>query len=261
MRKIIFTLGLASILAGCANNLPVSELRHDVQTVALVQNGVEPISYSTGVIDTSSFWATYGTQVGAQTGGLMWGVIAESEGNRQLSKAEQNALLVKTLYADHDLAPTVYRELMPELAKAWGQPFDTQEVVVLDDTVASVEEGILKNFKSTADLVLMLEVKNINLTERFSMGGAFAAGLTMGMNTKALTTEATVLMRAFKPAANDPNTYEMVWWRMCGPNYTTMKTAYTMEELQEEPARMGKILDEAKAQAVDGCSQVLASIE
>jgi hypothetical protein len=103
----------------------------------------------------------------------------------------------------------------------------------------------------------MLEVNNINLTEIFSMGGAFAAGLTMGTNTKSLTTEATVALRAFKPSVDEPGTYEMAWWRLCGPNYTTMKTSYTMDELQEKPELIQQILDEAKVQAVEGCSRVL----
>lgn len=177
MKKLLLFLGLAGLLGGCVATQPVSELRQGVQSTVFVQNGVEPVRYSTGVIDTSSFWANYGGGMN----GLAFDAIAAQEQKRQLSKAEQNALMVKGLYGDHDLASTVYREVMPNLARAWGQPYDSAELVVLKDELAVVEDGLLKNFKSDADLVLMLEVSNINLTEKFSMGGAFAAGLTMGM--------------------------------------------------------------------------------
>lgn len=261
MKKLLLLLGLVGLLGGCAATQPVSELRQGVQSAVFVQNGVEPVRYSTGVIDASSFWAEYGGQVGANTGGALWSAIGTAQQNKQLTKAEQNALMVKGLYGDHDLAATVYREVMPKLARAWGQPYDPAERVVLDDQLALVEDGLLKNFKTDADLVLMLEVNNINLTERFSMGGAFAAGLTMGTNTKSLTVEAPVLMRAFKPSADNPGNYEMAWWRNCGPNYTTMETSYTMEELQEKPELMQEILDEARAQAVKNCTNVLASLK
>lgn len=259
MKKLFLLLGLgtASLLGGCATTLPVSELKQGVQTVAFVQNGTEPLSYSTGVIDTSSFWANYGNGMN----GLAWDAVAAHEQKKQLSKAEQNAILVKSLYGDSDLAPTVYREIMPKLADAWGQSYDPAELVVLDEKPAVVEDGKLKNFKSSADLVLMLEVNNINLTERFSMGGAFAAGLTMGTNTKSLTTEARVSMRAFKPSATEPGSYDLAWWRSCGPNYTTMKTSHTMDEIKEKPELMQDILEEAKGQAVESCSKVLASLQ
>ncbi|SDK40775.1 hypothetical protein [Microbulbifer yueqingensis] len=261
MKKVLLIIGLGILFTGCAATPPVSELRQGVQTVAYVQNGVEPLRYSTGVIDASSFWAAYGSQVGGQTGGALWHGLAAAGASEQLSKAEQNALLVKGLYGEHDLATAVFSDLMPKLARAWDQPYDEADLVVLADRPARVEEGVLKNFETNADLVLMLEVSNLNLTEIFSMGGAFAAGLTMGLNTKSLTTEANVVMRAFKPSETDPRNYELAWWRMCGPNYTTMDTSYTMEELQEKPERMQEILDEAKGQAIEGCSAVLANLK
>lgn len=257
MKKLVLLLGFLSLLGGCAANPTLTELRQGVQSVVLVQNGTRPLLYSTGVIDTSSFWAAYGDGVGAQTGGLMWNGIAASQRGKQLSKAEQNALMVQTLYGEHDLAPTVYRQIMPKLAAAWSQSYSPEEVVILSDMPAVVEEGLLKNFNTNADLVLMLEVNNINLTERFSMGGAFAAGLTMGTNTKSLTTEAKVLMRAFKPSETSPGNYEMAWWRFCGSNYATMKTSYTLEELKAKPELMQQILDEARGQAVESCTEVL----
>ena len=256
MKKLFLVFWVSSLLYGCASTLPVSELKQGVKTVAFVQNGTAPLSYSTGVIDTSSFWANYGGGMN----GLAFDAIAAGAQSRELSKAEQNALMVKSLYGDSDLAPVVYREIMPKLAGAWGQNFDPAELVVLDEKPASVVDEKLQNFKSSADLVLMLEVYNINLTERFSMGGAFAAGFTMGANTKSLTTEASVIMRAFKPSVSDPGTYEQAWIRGCGPNYTTMKTSYTLDELKEKPERMQEILNEAKAQAVEGCAMVLASV-
>ncbi|WP_323846190.1 hypothetical protein [Microbulbifer magnicolonia] len=73
------------------------------------------------------------------------------------------------------------------------------------------------------------------------------------------STEATVLVPAFKPSVANPGNYEMTWWRTCGPNYTTMKTSYTMEELEEKPELMQTILDKAKA--IDGCTSMLTSIE
>lgn len=261
MKKLFILVGITLLFSGCAANPPVSELRQGVQSVVYVQNGVEPLRYSTGVIDASSFWAEYGSQMGAQTGGTLWYALDASESKRQLTKAEQNAQMVRGLYAHHDLATAVYSDLMPKLARAWNQHYDAGELVVLDDNFAHVEEGKLKNFKTSADLVLMLEVSNVNLTEIFSMGGAFAAGLTMGLNTKSLTTEASVLMRAFKPSETEPGSHELAWARSCGPNYTTMKSSYTLEELHEQPGRMQEILDEARTQAIEGCTNMLANLK
>ena len=46
---------------GCTSTSgpPVSELRQGVQKTIFVQHGKKPLSFTTGVIDTSSFWGAY----------------------------------------------------------------------------------------------------------------------------------------------------------------------------------------------------------
>jgi hypothetical protein len=90
----------------------------------------------------------------------------------------------------------------------------------------------------------MTEVHNVNLTERFSMGGALAARFTRGTNKKSLTTEVSVVVRAIQHNAAD-GTYKQIWSEVCGTNYTTMKTPYPLKELEESHDKVTEIVVEA----------------
>ena len=245
--------------AGCASTSGplVSDLRQGVQKTLFVQHGKKPLSFTTGVIDTSSFWGAYGDGVSAQTGGWLWSDLASSGRKVTNDKRLTNAELVEGLYADHNLTPAVSDALLPELSSLWNQRFAIGDRIITDGKSVNIDPStrVLSGLKTDADLVLMVNIRNINLTERFSMAAAFASGLTMGTNKKSLTTEVTVMMHAFKP--DHQGVYKEVWSRPCGTNYTTMDTSYYLEELMASKDKITEILDEATYQSIEGCTKIL----
>ena len=260
MSRVFLIVAAAMLFAGCASGPKVSELQQGVQKTVFIQHGEKPLAYTTGVIDASSFWAEYGSGVSAQTGGWLWSGLASSGQSATSEKSLTNAQLVEGFYADYNMVPKVSEALLPEMSRLWGQSFANSEHVVLEANSISVdpETEILTGYQSDADLILMVDIRNINLTERFSAGGAFAAGFTMGTNKKSLTAEVMVMMHAFKP--DHEGNYKEVWWRTCGANYVTMKTSYYMEELMESKDKMTEILDEASQQSIEGCGQLLSTL-
>jgi len=259
MLKPFLLIVAALTFAGCASTSgpPVSELRQGVQKTLFIQHGKKPLDFTTGVIDTSSFWGAYGDGVSAQTGGWLWSDLARSGRKATDDKKLTNAELVEGLYADHNLTPTISDALLPELSRLWHQRYRDLDRIITDGKSISFDPStrILSGIKTNADLVLMVNIRNINLTERFSMGAAFASGLTMGTNKKSLTTEVTVVMQAFK--SDQQGAYKEVWSRPCGTNYTTMDTSYYLEELMASKDKITEILDEATYQSIEGCTKIL----
>lgn len=258
MPRLLILIAVAIHLAGCASSgPPVSELRQGVQKAVFIQQGSKPLSFSTGVIDTASFWGTYGDGVAAQTGGWLWSGLASS--GRQEAAAERltNAELVERLYDDHPLTEMVSDALMPELSRLWGQRYRKTRRIVTDGNAVSMDPDtkVLTGINTDADLVLLLKIHNINLTERFSMGGALAAGFSMGTHEKSLTTEVTVLMHAFR--RDQQGDFKEIWSHACGTNYTSMDTSYYLEELMATKDKITEILDEATRKSIDGCTQRL----
>jgi len=254
--KIITIIAGILILAGCAGQ-PVSQLRQNVQSTVIVQHGNKPLGFSTGVIDASSFWAQYGEGVSAQTGGWLWVSMANSGRKVGQEKTLTNAELVEGLFADHTMVESISKALLPELSRLWNPSLlnHKNQVIAANSISIDPETNILSGFESNADIVLVLDVRNINLTERGTVGGAFAAGFTMGMNKKSLTTETTIVMKAFKADANGD--YKSIWAHTCGANYVTMKTSYYMDELMASKPKMTEILNEATQQSIDGCTRLL----
>jgi hypothetical protein len=249
-------------LSGCASTPPIAQLSQGTRKVALVQNGTVPLSYSTGVVDAASFWSQYGGGMsGAPVAVAVGNTMAAAGRSEEAGQAAQKRDLAKVLVGDTDIAPVINAALLPQLARAWGVGYDQARVITLGERLASVEPQTLRlqGLQIDADLILMVEVANINVTQKFSLGAGLASGVTFGTSKKALTTEVTVLMRAFKP---DPagTGYKQVWVRSCGPNYTTMKTAYYMDDLKQSPEKMTQILDEAKAQSIDRCGRLLTGL-
>ena len=258
-------LGLALLLIA-----PLSALAHqptiqhfDPQStkLALIENGAEPLTYTTGVVNAASFWKQYGGSVGTNVGGIVGTSIQSASGIASTNHPNGSDSPVKELMGENQLAPSIQATLIERLAATWGFPYDASQVIVLKDAPAVIDPNtkLVKGVNSDADLVLMTEVHNVNLTERFSMGGAFAAGLTFGTNKKSLTTEVSVVMRALQRNAND-GSYKQIWAEVCGPNYTSMKTSYPLKQLSESHEKVTEILDEAAHQAIDICNRRLANL-
>jgi len=251
---------VTTLVAGCASSPPVSKLREGVVKVEFIAHGNKPLSYSTGVIDASSFWAQYGGQVAGNLGGsaLVAGIAASSQ-DTQASKADQNAEMVRLLVGESDIATKINNALLPQLAATWHVPYDPNHAtVMLSSLEVEPKSQLVAGLHTDAGLVLSAEVTNINLTERVSVGSAFKDSFTFGMGKKAVTTEVMVMLRAFKPQPD--GTIKQVWSQRCGTLAAGMKTAYHLNELQGSPEKMAEILTEATEKSLESCRRALGSI-
>ena len=260
--KYLRLLGLTILMSGCASvSPPISEMRGDVKNVSFVQLGSEPLSYSFGVTDTSSFWAAYGNGVAGQMGGgTLWTGLAADGQKKGLEKMPENARILRGLYDNHSLVPDIRENILPELAGLWSVQYRPGELQVYEKGDLRLDkEGNLVGFEGNSDLVLLYSVSNIMLTERFSMGGALAAGLTMGTHTKSVTTTASVRLEAYK---RDPaiNTYTKAWALGCGADYTQMKKAYPFPEVVKSKEKVAELLDETTQISINGCNKAISRL-
>ena len=263
MKAVITLLLLASAVAlmACASQ-DIDEIKQDTTSVLFVQHGQRPLQFSTGVIDTASFWATYGKDVSARLDGItLIDALAEASKERQEAMREQNELIVDLMYDKHDLASTVNSTLLADLAAAWDLDFDPGDVLVVAANSLFVDQrdDTLAGMVLDADLVLMVDVHEIRLTERFSAASALANGVTLGTNEKSLTVDSPVNLRVFR---RNPDTGELdyVWGRRCGANYTSMDTAYRLDTLWNQPNKMADVLDEARDRSIEHCRKVLDAL-
>jgi hypothetical protein len=160
--------------------------------VTFVENGDAPLSYTTGVVDAKSFWKQYGGSVGTNVGGLVGTTISAQSTAAAVRRPNGADSPVQQLLDENQLAPAANGSVIERLASAWGFTYKPDQSVVLKDHPAAIDSNtkLVSGLSSEADLILMTEIHNVNLTERFSMGGALAAGFTFGTNKKSLTTEA-----------------------------------------------------------------------
>jgi hypothetical protein len=258
-RTIVLILLLTASVCIEARQAEIGHFDPRTTKVAFVANGTEPLSYTTGVVDAASFWKQYGGSVGTNVGGIVGTTIsAESTGAavRHPSGADSP---VQQILGDNDLARTVNGAVIERLAAAWGFRYSPDQMLILKDAPATIDPNtqLVKGLDSDADLILMTEVRRVNLTERFSMGGALASGLTLGTNRKSLTLEVSVVTRAIAHNAGD-GTYRQVWALVCGPNYTSMKTSYPLKDLVESHDKVMEVVKEATDKSIASCSQRLA---
>lgn len=241
-------------------NLP----HFDPQTtkVAFIENGDSPLSYTTGVIDAKSFWKQYGGSVGTNVGGVVGTAISSQSTAAAIRHPNGDDSPARQILGENQLAPNVNAAVIKQLAAAWGFSFNPDQLVVLRNTPAIVDPNtkLVEELKSDAQLVLMTEVHNVNLTERFSMGGALAAGISFGTSKKSLTTEVSVVVRAIQHDAGT-GTYRQIWSEVCGTNYTTMKTSYPLKDLVESHDKVMEIVNEATEQSIARCGRRLAAFK
>jgi hypothetical protein len=260
MKRIASALLAMLALYGCASGPQVSELRQGVHSVAFVQHGTEPLKYSFGVVDTSSFWAQNGGNLGAGVGlaGQIAGETAAQVGRDVSAKnAPTAAQIMKALYGNHPMVNETSRTVMPQLAKLWGVPYDARQVRVLQsDTPLMDKEGRMATIVGTPDLVLRFAVADLQLTEKFSVGGAFAAGFTMGTNTKNVAAQTTAVMSAWK---RDPATgkYTNVWTQLCSGLAMYSKVAYPFPEVVKSRDKAKELWDANTQLTIESCSKVI----
>jgi hypothetical protein len=259
-RAIALTLLLAASVWVHAGQTEPSHFDPRTTKVAFIANGTGPLSYTTGVVDASSFWKQYGGSVGTNVGGIIGTTISAHSTAAAVLHPIGADSPVQQILGDNDLARTVNEAVIERLAAAWGFQYSPDQLITLKDAPATIDSStqLIKGLDNDADLILMTEVHRVNLTERFSMGAAFASGLTFGTNRKSLTLEVSVVTRAIARNRGD-GTYRQVWAQVCGPNYTTMKTSYPLTELVESHDKVMEIVKEATDKSIEICSRRLAA--
>ena len=256
MRAIFFYLAFLSMLFGCAGGPSLTELRQGANSVTIVQHGKEPLHYSFGVVDTSSFWAAYGSGVSSQLGGgLLWQDLESSGRAEQAKRAPTVAEVMRWLYNDHPLTNQLADTLIPKFAAVWGQPFDKSRLRVIDaDTPISDQNQNFTAFRPITDLVLVFEVRELTLTERQTLGRAFAAGFTLGTNTKNVTAQVTVWLEAYKRDSASGQ-YKRVWLSSCGANAISMPIDFPFPEVVKSREKAKQLWDAAAPLAIESCSK------
>jgi hypothetical protein len=263
MMRIASALFAMLLLYGCGSTPPVSELRNGVQSATFIQHGTEPLNYSFGVVDTASFWAQNGGNLGPGVGvvGMVAGETAAAAGrDASARKAPTAAQVMKALYGNHPLVNEASRKTMPELARLWGVPYDAKQLRIVQPGAPFEDaQGKLLGVSATTDLVLTFAVSQLTLTEKFSVGGAFAAGFTMGTNTKNVAAQTSVLMKAYK---RDPATgqYAKIWTQPCSGLAMYSKVAYPFPEVMQSREKAKELWDAAMPLTIESCSKVLQSL-
>lgn len=264
-RRSRAAIGVAALgalaLAGCASTPKISDLRQAAGKVELVRNGTTAWSYSTGVIDAASTLANVGA------GGAGEGVavqttlssLAAAGTSEMASKAPGNKSLMKQLVGNSDFAAKINSALLRHLAAAWHVRYDESSVVTAHNRVTvdpNTEQ--MHGLQSDADLILMTEVANVELTERPTLGAALKDGLTMGFGKKRLTAQVLVVMNAMRRNADGAG-YREVWYRVCQMPAAAMTTYASLAELRESPQKFQPILQEAAERTIEVCGKVIDS--
>ena len=128
MKNGISFFALALLLAGCATGPSLSELRGDVRSATFVQQGREPVQLGFGVVDTASFWATYGSGVSSQLGGgYVWRDL-EQGGQADVDKrAPTAAEVMRWLYEQAPVRGPDQRRTDAEARRALGRALRSRE--------------------------------------------------------------------------------------------------------------------------------------
>ncbi len=257
MKKYISLLPVLLALTACATSSPsISELRANARSATFVQHGHEPVRYGFGVVDTSSFWAAYGSGVSSQLGGgTLWeGLAADGRAEGQ-KRAPTVAEVMRWLYNKHPLVDRTGAALMPKLATVWGVAYNPAKLLILGNEIKAVEdqEGNFIAFRPDTDLVILYEVNNLLLTERFTMGNALLAGVTFGTNTK----NVTACSSWRDPASGQ---YKRIWLSGCGLHTMYMTTDFPFPEVIKSQAKAKQLWDEATSKTVEICSGHLTNL-
>lgn len=250
--------GAVTLLAACAAVPPDND---GVDSVAFVQHGSKPLAFRTGVVDGSSFRASYGDAISMQLdAGEEFDAFVEGEQARQDSLRDSNAAVAESLFDEHPLADRVAESVLPTLAAHWKFEFDEMRMHYRPANTLFVDprSDTLKGDVPSADLVLMIEVDEAVLTERFSVQAAMLNGVTFGAAPKQLTFATPVNLLAFRRDAADGDLH-LVWSRRCGGDYTSMQNSARIAELWDDPARVERILDEAAERSAAHCRKALSN--
>lgn len=250
----------AILLTGCAASPPVSELRDNVGRVDFVQIGEEPLVYSLGVVDATSFWAEYGDDVSANLGGsiVFSGVHADAsaaERKRQPTEAD----VMRALVDGYPMTANLTQALLPKVAGKWGVRYEPSALQLGEDMTPAIADGYLHGYTGDADMVLASYLWRFELTERPTVGGALAAGFTLGTNTKKVTASLAWHTAAYQREAD--GRYKEVWRHVCWVPPAKNNISVPFPELMDNPERGHDIWADADRVAREFCGKQVAALD
>lgn len=255
---LIFMLVL---LSGCAvTSPPVSELRDGIQSATFVQYGMAPRGYSFGVVDTKSFWATYGNDIGANVGGTAvagvskatmaaTGAALSNTGTANRSAMLEEARkdiprsLISQMIDEQAFTATLADAALAKVASAWQVAFSPDKIMRLESDPAYLTGDVYTGPHNDTDIVVVYTLGTVSLNEKATMKGAFAAGFTMGMNEKKVAPEVYGNVRVYKRDIATGN-YNEIWLTGCSTTAMQAKQTKAFPWLVRNPAA-GRSLFEA----------------
>jgi hypothetical protein len=254
------------LLAGCASSpsSTVADLRANIKSVTFVQHGTEPLTYKLGVVDGTSFWSnanpgTIKAPVSAAAAAAATTALnASLRAARSVEAGRQGASneMMAWMFNKHPMVIDAGAALMPKMASMWGVPYDRMGVRGLPwDSKPENESGQFTAFQPTTDLVLVFAVSELGVSERPSVGGAFAAAFTAGFNTKHVTSATYVGMTAYK--RDGAGQYQKVWSGRCGVPVLLMEVTYPFPELAQSQQKAKQLWDATTPKVVEYCSRYL----
>lgn len=265
--RICFVSTALAVLTGCASGPTLSELRGDVKSATFVQHGAEPLNYKFGVVDGASFWAkaaesrtTVSVPASAATvAAVNLGANAVAAHGRAVVAGREPTVpeIMSGLFNRHPMVNDAGRALMPKLAQTWAVAYNPKALRLLPkDTKLEDESGQFIAFQPTTDVVLVFAVRDLEITEKPSVGGLFAHAVTAGFNEKDVSSQAIAVLTAYKRDSVSGQ-HRRVWALGCGVMVLMMDVSYPFPELVKSPEKAKNLWDATTPKLVEYCSRDL----
>lgn len=243
------------LLAACASNPPVSELRQNVKNVTYMQHGVKPINYAIGVVNTKTH-LSHIMLVGALSGVVQAGV------------ATPERQFMESLLNNRPLTSEIAAGVMPLLANVLNLPYEPKQVIIAPSQSTLDQNGIFTWLDPNTDLVVVFSVELLTLTEKVAkkpinlstISEAISPSAAFGLKEKEVAPAIVSAITIYK-RDRDSRKLKQVWREQCGANTSSMPVTRKFTDLQSSPGLAKGMLDAAVPVVIDSCKQMLLSRE
>jgi len=261
-KKVIVLTLLVSGTTACVTNPKIADVSQDVKHVTFVQHGKEPWKYAFGVVDGTSCWASADTSsVGSVAGmGAQVATDAVSVAASGAVAAEEDRVpnFMRKMIDGYPMVANFSKDMFPAVARSWHLHYNSKKLkIVPADKPIEDKNGVYTGPGKNSDLVLVLSIDNVTLTEKASVGGLFAAMFTAGFNAKTVVPVISASVVAYK---KDFKTGQMkrVWQNYCGTNALSVDGGIKFPKLEKDP-REGRSLMVQSSQLMDKQCMKMAS--
>lgn len=258
--QVLAQLSIAAFLVGCASQPKMAEVAAGASSVQFYQHGREPISYRLGVVDGKSFWGgggSAGVDAANNTAGPMAGLVvaAVSDISNKAAEAEQvkAADLLKSMSGNLSYVDELSAKVMPLMATKLGTVYDPGKLQVLEaDVPIEGDGGYFEVTDLHADLVVVVEVSKLVLTEKPSAGGMLKAAFTAGFNDKTVTPQAEANIFVYKRDTDDGK-LKRAWKERCIAPVLMVPGGVPYSELVESPEKGHEMFHSARDVLLKNC--------